>query len=442
MNVPAEVLLNIAQFFYDDSGPSNFLNCLLVCRGWHDILKHMLYRDVVLRDRNLSNIKNFPVLHLPLIQSLTIGIAQRNIDNLPPDVLERTGLEDEETFSSPFAELLEIWNGLRILTQLLPKMDNLSTFSLVMDLPKTHIPRPLLAAILRALPQSCVSVDINTDGLDDCQNRLKNVHLCVEFRKLLPRLHHLRLQVAMVCCKFLSDSDQQSVDGSETSGDIIQDIAPNLRSLVIHYPRQQHRVRAHINNSIHRLQSNCDTWSGRPLVQRLRSLFEHSAFPQIQQLVVVDDELYDHLNRTVGHRVKYVRNIIENNTWAIPIVKITPGDAFVPVMARLPNNTEIIGPLQHLDYAIEGNLWIEISFGSNFPAEVVMHARKGNAAPVEIHRYETRDCQPFISREPKVHNTWNAPKIWAFEMDHKRSFLSAMQFEGIEDTPPIYTLYI
>ena len=404
------------------------------------MLKHIIYRDVVLRDGNLSNIKNFPVPHLPLIQSLTICIAQRNIDNLPPDVLERTGLEDEETFSSPFAELLEIWNGLRMLAQLLPKMDNLSTFSLVMDLPKTHIPRPLLAAILRALPQSCVSVDINTDGLDDCQNRLKNVHLCVEFRKLLPRLHHLRLQVAMVCCKFLDDSDQQSE--TETSGDINHDIAPNLRSLVIHYPRQQHRVRAHINNSIHRLQRNCDTWSGRPLVQRLRSLFERGAFSQIQQLVVVDEELHDHLNRTVGHRVKYVRNIIENNTWAIPIAKIIHGDAFVPVMARLPNNTEIIGSLQHLDHAIEGNLWMEMSFGSNFPAEVVMHTRRRNAAAVEVHRYETRDCQPLISREPKIHSPWNAQKIWAFEKDHKRSFLSAMQFEGIEDTPPIYTLCI
>ncbi|MCJ1355484.1 MAG: hypothetical protein MMC33_005476 [Icmadophila ericetorum] len=437
MDLPAEVLLNIIQYSYNDSSINNLVSCLGVCRRWHGMLISMLYRDIVLRDKNLLNVEKIPVVHRPLIQSITVCLAQRAIDDLPPNVLERTGLEDNDYLSGPFAEVFEVWNGLKNLTKMLPEMRNLSTFSFYMDLPLTHVPRPLLAAVIRALPDSCVSIEIDTDGLDDCQNRSKNVHLCVEFRKLLPRLHHLRLNVAMICCKLLEG--ERKLGGTETGDDFNLNIAPNLQTLVIHYPRQQHRVRAHINNSIHRLRNNCDTWSTEPVVRRLRSLLDHGTLPKIRTLIVVNEELHIPLNQQllVGHRVKYVRNIIENTTWAVPMTRITGRDGLAPVLARLPNNEEVIGSLSHLAYTIEGNHWVETAIGSRLPAETIATRRN---AVVEMTRSVPTLCRPIICTDWTERETCNAYALWDWEYDCNRTLLSAVKFEGLEETPPVFTV--
>jgi len=51
--------------------------------------------------------------------------------------------------------------------------------------------------ILRALPPSCASLELDSGGIDDHYGGLE--HLCCTVRSILPRLRHLRLRLRRFC---------------------------------------------------------------------------------------------------------------------------------------------------------------------------------------------------------------------------------------------------
>ena len=60
-----------------------------------------------------------------------------------------------------------------------------------------------LAALIVALPASCVSLELDTGGMDNsngfCGHTPPAVHLCVALRLIMPRMHHVRLRLRSVC---------------------------------------------------------------------------------------------------------------------------------------------------------------------------------------------------------------------------------------------------
>ncbi len=73
------------------------------------------------------------------------------------------------------------------------------------------IPRPLFALLIASMPSTCVNIDVNTQGHDFAEpgaglesgsgsgGFAASRHLCNTLRAVLPRLHHLRLRIKVLC---------------------------------------------------------------------------------------------------------------------------------------------------------------------------------------------------------------------------------------------------
>jgi hypothetical protein len=95
---------------------------------------------------------------------------------------------------------------------MLSTLTNLATFSIhADDIPegRSRLYFPVLAEILRALPQSVVSLEIDLQGNDgiwldwelgpDSRQQSETTHICRIIGDMIPRLEHLHLHLSCMC---------------------------------------------------------------------------------------------------------------------------------------------------------------------------------------------------------------------------------------------------
>lgn len=195
--LPSELLGSILHQVYTsrDQESGSILSCLLVCRQWRDLGLPILYRDLVLGSAQLPHF--LAVFNQQAVsaftQSLTIRLSW-----------PQTATSDE---LSP-GKLPDAW--LRRLVQ--DVMDHmgprLRSCCLSTSCP---VSRATILAFLRALPASCVNLELDTENYDtdDLDNPFRHrdtddvpdnaVHLCHELRGILPRLVQARLRLRTMC---------------------------------------------------------------------------------------------------------------------------------------------------------------------------------------------------------------------------------------------------
>ena len=97
----------------------------------------------------------------------------------------------------------QLWHLFEGFGSILPGLNSLDSFSLLVRRGRNNfwIPRPLIGTLLSRLPATCTSIEIDTFGSDRAEPG--TLHLCETIRDILPRLHHLRLDLSTLCAKTL-----------------------------------------------------------------------------------------------------------------------------------------------------------------------------------------------------------------------------------------------
>lgn len=425
--LPNEILSSVLLEVKATSDPSSFLRCLSCCKRWHEVGIPILYRDVLLTDSNVSAfVQCYNSQYGPLLRSLTI-----TINPVQPAQTD----EDEQRlprYGSQGAKVL--WHTLQQISYKFASMDRMTTFSLTFSSNYSYvrgfwIPRATIATMIRALPEACVNVEINTRDYEGPAPVF--VHLCDEIRAILPRLQNLRLCLAIMCpAIFMTDCG--SLDSGEHHSSYQPVVAPFLKTFVVNC----------LPGSIRSDQAGLcipEWWSaGMPpywsdyaapvhikdfeeiviaIVNALWFSKENASFPVAEHISVLHAGSHGttaSLNR---------RNILEGTMWAVPFGPIgtRETDRF---FIRTPEDQELVSDQWTIRALAEGETWVETMSGCRIPASTVakqpsVYAKKG---------------LPFVDAE-----TWRSsnPKIscalWQNEKLQQTRLIKAEYREGLSD---------
>ncbi|KAG9674672.1 hypothetical protein KCU99_g4240, partial [Aureobasidium melanogenum] len=250
-NLPPEILHLVLCHIREQQGPKALLPSTLVCRTWKDISCRTLYAHVVLTNENLKHFIDSAVNnpeHLTAIKSLTLKLQA---------IILPVWIEDAELRESYRRDGLEGTRALlyqlrRVAGLVLPRIVNLNTFSLFVFMPKSDGRRPrldyigfridneVLGQLLRALPTSCVNLEVDT-AMSNWSPQKKPHHVCSDLWHVLPQMRHVKLRMQSLCSRMLyinhEDPDDRLAQPDMTSPDQLDEQrivkADQLRTLTI-----------------------------------------------------------------------------------------------------------------------------------------------------------------------------------------------------------------
>ncbi|KAF2471710.1 uncharacterized protein BDR25DRAFT_367473 [Lindgomyces ingoldianus] len=237
-----ELRLTIFEMVSQDGVVSDLFHAALVCRDWYKICIPILWTNIPVTNENIepvsrslntvsqercNSIRNlsirlspvhkkycdpsstYTLLGLSPIQVSPIEQSWTEIKNLIPEyelnIHDGNRRYDDYTCHLIIARLLDVIRR---------RLHRLQIFSLrsaepshnvfeqwqTGSLAHVHIPQSFLRFLLRALPPSCISLELD-DGRP--LSFLRGQHLCSTLREVIPRLYHLRLRVGQYCpCLF------------------------------------------------------------------------------------------------------------------------------------------------------------------------------------------------------------------------------------------------
>ncbi|KAJ8070644.1 hypothetical protein OCU04_001015 [Sclerotinia nivalis] len=293
-------------------------------------------QDILLTVTTLQDfVTQSPTPDTSQTRSLTIAI---NANQLP----QTTSINIESGNRNGTRQL---WDQLQRFAELLPDFSNLATFSLnVVSKGKNGfwIPRPLIASLIIALPQTCVAVQIDTQGQDLAEP--KSAHLCNAIRTILPRLQHLRLRLSTIC-NSLFQAEAETIR------------APSLETLLINclgksVQGHQTRLCGSFQEDPYYSQFYLGQEAAPVLALSMQALVPHC--PQLTHMSLIDSGQRDDEDHSV-YATFNRRNIMHNKIYCMPFVNIAP---FQPdgVLMRTQDK-DIIASLPALQTFAEEELW-------------------------------------------------------------------------------------
>lgn len=192
--------------------------------------------------------------------------------------------------------------------RILPSLTRLESFSLRVLRGINHfwLPRPLLATLLSSLPDTCTSVELDTCGSD--RGEPGTVHPCEAIRDMLPRLHHLRLDLSTLCSKAWE----------------IETPCPQLTTLTIScFAGGYHNSRLCGSCADDPFQSAFA--QGEEAMPRLVHQIQAAVhlLPKLSQCIVVDQSGSPSAD-SAFHLTCNLRDLLENTVTAVPVEYIHP----------------------------------------------------------------------------------------------------------------------
>lgn len=184
----------------------------------------MEQQDVALSSDDIDGFVASAASHLEL-RSLTLHLTQPTLTSH-----ER---QDVETGN------LQVEQALTRLAVALTRFPRLRAFSLYV--PPNHtghhfdISQTAVASIINSLPPSCVSLEIDTVGLDHATGFGAPVHLCDTLRAVLPRMRHARLSLRTMCSSLFGTG--ATLPHNDTTGSYHPIALPNMQSILVNCRR-------------------------------------------------------------------------------------------------------------------------------------------------------------------------------------------------------------
>lgn len=405
--IPPELLGMILRRLRDQS-QMDLVVALRVSQLWAMVGRPVVWKDVVIRSlRQLAvfvratKLSPDTALHT---QSLTIGNTR--------GVGECGFLGDPDTAS------------LRDLTEMLASLRNLRIFSLSSSNMSFYLPRPDdLDAILKSLPESLTSLEISLH-----QIRVLPASKPHALLKLLPRLHHLRIDGPFACRHLFSRLEIE---------------CPELRSVVI-------------NDSRRRCETSCEPcdpyeWRGDLIGEQIalagRRAHEAGYLPRLTSFIVITRSE----RNQQGHGLQYPsqtngapphanltfsslqrKDVLENQTSSYPLAQLDEGKQYW--MLRYPRPTdnddgetetaEGFGKYRDLTILVEGtDTWEQTTKGARFPPAFRETAPGRSAdytwSDIRLRLLAPDELVPAIKVVTRA-RLWNWERVCARKLLHPR----------------------
>jgi hypothetical protein len=211
-----EILRTIFTLVREERGLRALTDISAVCKTWRDVALPVLWSHVVLNNDTLQNfVENHAnsTHQLSFVRSMTLHIQV--ITSLHPSEYDNDTFESYKLHGSPKSRTLN-QNIEQFSNLILAKLMSLESFSLFVDAPALDEARQrinrfdigfwldmsVLGHLLRSLPASCTSLELETSGTD-WSPRPESHHLCLDIRSIMPRLRHIKLRIYSLCSKIL-----------------------------------------------------------------------------------------------------------------------------------------------------------------------------------------------------------------------------------------------
>lgn len=411
------------------SSTLTFKESLLCCKAWRDAALPLLYGHILLATSNLDAFqRTFNIAHAPFVRSLTVIIDSVQLAKDLAAPYPNAFLEDEEDMKrNGSEESRALWQSLRRAPDKLVSMVNLETFSLtVSPEPRTigfWIPRPVIAQVIKALPEACVNLEIDARGNDYFEPG--SGHVCDTLRGMLPRLRHLRLRLSTLCPAILGSGFNP--DEIESLSSFVPLAAPFLQTLVVNcIPRTIFGSQAHI----------CGTFKENPytayatnlpearvaIVDALCLAKKASMLPVAESISVLhalphsnsDQSVYASLNRC---------DILKSVTWALPFRNIM-GSQMDSFLIRTPEGREYLSYPWAIEALAEGGLWCETVNGFRLPT---FPSTRVSSSHID------KDLPLLDTETWKLSNPRKSCMLWLNEKVSSIQLLSAECRQGLSD---------
>jgi hypothetical protein len=410
-----EILRSIFTFVREEQGLRPLTDLSSVCKAWRDVAHSVLWSTVVLDNNTLqkfieSNVNatdklngvRSVTLHIQVISSLTTSEDDANT------------LELYKLHGSPSSRTLN-QNIEQFSNSILPKLSSLESFSLFVGAPALDETRQrisrfdigfwlnisVLGHLLRSLPASCTSLELDTSGTD-WSPRPESHHVCSDIWYILPRLRHLKLRIHSSCSQILLH-DPTGPDDRHEDPDLRQLRSTDAKNLVqadrlstlsicnvtrvnaehgfISCPDLQTRLDRGISPQ---LMSGRSGPNDKPysLASNLVLTHETGRFPAALKLEFVttswtfsdtwDGEYEDQWNEMTDQErqraqlygyVMLIRDFVENKTYPMPRQYI--GKAMFGMYDK--SDTCHVGAEDDLDRHAENTVWDETVYGARMP---------------------------------------------------------------------------
>ncbi|KAK8172184.1 hypothetical protein BKA80DRAFT_306773 [Phyllosticta citrichinensis] len=210
-------------------------------------------------------------------QDSTLALSNSPFGTLPNEII-LTILEYVECDTNFSKETLSIppnahWNPSQQFLDILPKLTSLRTFSLRVEAFEDYpTSAKFVEEVLRLLPDSVTSLELDTGCSRRNQRRVMHFHICEALGRIMPRLQNLSLRTKYVC---------EALFGMPRPGDEPKVCFPRLERLLIEIP------------SVHMPQPECHaerwlycgyhfkTQTPRAYLPDIRRMKERGAFPAL-----------------------------------------------------------------------------------------------------------------------------------------------------------------
>jgi hypothetical protein len=432
-----ENLRTIFTLLREEQGLRVLTDLSSVCRAWRDIAQPLMWSHVVL---NTDTLDNFIKKHenatdkLASVRSVTLHIEVISLA-LPISQYDVDTLESYRLHGSPKSQKLH--RDIEKLSDLiLPKLTSLQSLSFFVDAPPVDEARQrinpnddgfwlntaILGYMLRNIPASCTSLELDTSGTDWLQGP-ESHHLCSDIRYILPRLHHIKLRIHTLCSRILlhnptdpdyrlDEPDLRQLRPLDT-GDIVQ--ADRLSTLSICTFSRMVAGRGFYScpNIQTKLDHGVKPWliavsadfDAKPPLLATNLVFGYNkgCFPAARELEVVeyygyDQEEYEEQWFDMTEQEKQraelygrsilIRDCIEDKTYPMPMRYISDG------MFGLydKSDTCIIGAEDDVERHAEHTVWNETVYGARMPfgANIALAGATPRPPPGFLTRKEWR----------------------------------------------------
>jgi F-box-like len=384
----------LLQFKLGSSAPS-LLPCLLCCKAWYSVALPLLYHDVRLTNPNLEPfLKYFSVSASSLVRSLTLYL-----DDIQPELQADAPhpyafVEDEDDMQRSGSQgSKRLWGHLRDVATKVAKMVGLVTFSLYTSHKPRNVgfwlPRPTIAAIVEALPESCVNLEIDTRGRDTSPSG--SVHLCAAVRATLPRLRNLRLRLDTMCPAMFGD-DFDPNDPAKFFSNYRPLATSSLQTVLVNCAAgSMFSSRASIcgpsQESLYNEFEDRNPRAYFAMVDSLRLGVERHCYPAAKRICVIQALEHDSSEATF-YPTLVRRDILANQTSALPF-KNNMGSERDNYIVRMLEGEEILTDAWVVDAVIEDQFWGETIDGYRLPATLL--GKEHTLYAVKPLPFETRE---------------------------------------------------
>ncbi|KAI0008468.1 hypothetical protein F4779DRAFT_586949 [Xylariaceae sp. FL0662B] len=355
-----EILLEIFEWLSRD-GNATLVPSVLCCRKWRSLVLSVLYGDVALTQKRLTKFVGNCADHE--IRSLTLRLNAIPVDPYDPSA--------KQTAES----------RLEALRRLCPQITRMrpASLSILVDFPFPFTASQEISSILDHLPACCVSLEIDVRYGSSIPNLIGDLqahsHLCESIRVALPRLHHLRLRLPLICPAIFS----ARLPDQDAPCQVVR--APMLKTCLINLSLRP--PGPYSTQGVWATPCSDDTTripyvglldqlpSALPRVLPALKAFARLNSTNLERLWVIDVESRD---PTLPHSwAAWVRrDFISNTSHPIPVANIGGfgRDAWlarVPLPITPDKTQDRLSSPDVLETLAEGSIWIETTFGARLP---------------------------------------------------------------------------